>query len=115
MTDIWDEFMKDSVSVVTRSEAGRDDAGSMRYTDNPPVIVKGMMQQMSSKEAYALGLSITTTYEFSTVSPWGGGAISSITWDGRSFDQFGAADTADMGWDTDHSTVILVEKRPGVK
>lgn len=115
MSGEFDDFMIDTVIVTTKSKGARDRAGVVKLVPDAPVTVTGMMQQMSSKEAHDLGLSITTTYEFTTVSEWVGGAISSITWNGRSFEQFGAASRSHMGWETDHTTVILTETGQAVK
>jgi hypothetical protein len=113
MSGLFDDFMVHTVGVVTMTIT-ENAKGSPIETPNPPIEVRGMMLPLGSKESIALGLSLVNTYRFTTTAEWLGKASSEVIWGSRRFNQFGSAQTASMGWDLDHTTVILTEIAPEV-
>jgi hypothetical protein len=113
MSGLFDDFMVHTVGLITMT-MGEDASGAPEPTPNPPIEVKGMMLPLDSRESIALGLSVVTTYRFTTTAEWLGKASSEVIWGSRRFNQFGSAQVSSMGWDLDHTRVILTEIAPEV-
>ncbi|WP_461024676.1 hypothetical protein [Thalassiella azotivora] len=93
---------------MTPTVAGRDRYNAPTYTPGTPVEVRGVVQPVQADELQALGAAQTeTVYRFIGRGPWPGGVHSTVTWDGREWDQLGEAKVYSTGRRTGHIDVLL--------
>lgn len=109
------EFPPHTVTVTSKNTSLKDDEGVSIPSDNPPVVITGVMLPLAAKEERTRGLRIDTGFKFLTKSVWVGGPVSSVVWMGRSLEQVGEARVFDTGSPTDHTAVILSTNSAEVK
>lgn len=99
------------VHRVTRS----DSPYGPEHHATDPVTVRCNVQPVSTEEAQALGLSVSTVYRVKYWpgehggAPWPGGPYSRITWRGRIFEQRGDVLESSMSPRTAHVKTLMVD------
>ncbi|SDT42198.1 hypothetical protein SAMN04489743_2843 [Pseudarthrobacter equi] len=117
MSGLFAEFMIHTLRVHAKTFT-LDSTGSPVPHTMAPVTVKGKMRSISARESGASGLSLTNTWVFTTTDEWNFGAVTDVEWldklnaagEPRTFDQHGSSLPSEMGWETDHTKVYLVER-----
>lgn len=90
-----------------------DEVGAPALTDGEPVVVTGGMMQPASSSvqpAFTTGTVATADWTFICKGPWPGGPHSRVEWQGRIFDQMGAAREFSVSPRTAHVEVSLTER-----